>query len=48
MLTNRRAAQTSKISDPRGPGISKEKIWNTSSQEERERIKSVLARPRRG
>ncbi|KAM0286498.1 hypothetical protein ACHAQH_000924 [Verticillium albo-atrum] len=24
---------------PRGPGISKEKIWNTSSQEERERIK---------
>ncbi|GJC83056.1 stress response protein NST1 [Colletotrichum liriopes] len=24
---------------PRGPGISKDKIWNTSSQEERERIK---------
>lgn len=24
---------------PRGPGISKEKIWNTSSAEERERIK---------
>ncbi|TVY84238.1 Stress response protein nst1 [Lachnellula suecica] len=24
---------------PRGPGISKEKIWNTSSQEERQRIK---------
>ncbi|KAH8889624.1 hypothetical protein GQ53DRAFT_187051 [Thozetella sp. PMI_491] len=24
----------------RGPGISKEKIWNTSSQEERERIKA--------
>ncbi|EKD13176.1 uncharacterized protein L3040_002978 [Drepanopeziza brunnea f. sp. 'multigermtubi'] len=24
---------------PRGPGISREKIWNTSSQEERERIK---------
>lgn len=24
---------------PRGPGISKEKIWNTSNQEERERIK---------
>jgi hypothetical protein len=24
---------------PRGPGISKEKIWNTSSSEERERIK---------
>ncbi|KAI1007324.1 Stress response protein [Podosphaera aphanis] len=24
---------------PRGPGISKEKIWNTSSQEERERIR---------
>ncbi|KAF9876651.1 putative stress response protein NST1 [Colletotrichum karsti] len=26
-------------STPRGPGISKDKIWNTSSQEERERIK---------
>ncbi|KAH8808120.1 salt tolerance down-regulator-domain-containing protein [Xylogone sp. PMI_703] len=26
-------------STQRGPGISKEKIWNTSSQEERERIK---------
>ena len=24
---------------PKGPGISREKIWNTSSQEERERIK---------
>ncbi|GJC99421.1 stress response protein NST1 [Colletotrichum higginsianum] len=29
----------SPLTAPRGPGISKDKIWNTSSQEERERIK---------
>jgi hypothetical protein len=32
-------ASLASASLPRGPGISKEKIWNTSSQEERERIK---------
>jgi hypothetical protein len=34
------AASSSQLpAAPRGPGISKERIWNTSSQEERERIK---------